>query len=135
MSKDMPKQGDFCWNELMTGDTQAAGKFYAELFGWECHTHQVGEVSYTMFKNGDKEIAGMMQTPDAQKEHIPPHWMSYVLVDDLDAMVEKAQSLGATIKVPAQLVGNFGRLAMIEDPTGAVIAFWQYVGDDKCDQA
>ena len=32
---DKPAQGTFCWNELMTRDTDKAGKFYAELIGWE----------------------------------------------------------------------------------------------------
>src|SRR5207249_1379305 len=31
---DSSKAGEFCWNELMTSDTQAAFKFYSQLFGW-----------------------------------------------------------------------------------------------------
>lgn len=128
MSKDMPKQGDFCWNELITGDTQAAGKFYADLFGWEHETHQMGEMSYTLFKNGDKQIGGMMQTPDEQKDQIPPHWMSYIAVDSVDMAVKKAVSLGAVVKVPSKSVEGVGRLAVIQDPSGAHIAFWEQVG-------
>jgi uncharacterized protein len=78
-----------------------------------------------MFKSGDKDVAGMMQIPQDQKQQIPPHWLSYVCVKDLNAMLEKAEALGATIKVPETAVSDFGRLAVIKDPTGAHIALWQ----------
>jgi predicted enzyme related to lactoylglutathione lyase len=122
MSKETLKQGDFCWNELMTSDTQSAAKFYADLFGWKTQEHQMEDCLYAMFKNGDKEMGGMMQTPAEMEEQIPPHWMSYIAVDDLDAMLKKAMSLGAVVKVPAKQAGAFGRLAVLQDPTGAHIA-------------
>lgn len=123
MSNNTPKTGEFCWNELITQDTAAAKEFYGSLFGWEIHDIDMGDVTYTMFKSGDKEIGGMLQTPQGQ--NIPPHWMSYINVEDLDAATEKATSLGATVMVPAKNVGDFGRFSVIVDPTGAHIALWQ----------
>lgn len=125
MSKEMPKQGDFCWNELMTSDTQNAGKFYGDLFGWTKQEHQMEDCVYTIFNNGDKGVCGMMQTPAEMQGQVPPHWMSYIAVDNLDAVVEKAVSLGAVVKVSAKQAGEFGRLAVLQDPTGAHIAFWE----------
>jgi predicted enzyme related to lactoylglutathione lyase len=46
-------------------------------------------------------------------------------VENLDKSVEKAKSLGATIKVPQTPVSDFGRFAVIIDPTGAYFALWQ----------
>lgn len=125
MSKTMPKQGEFCWNELMTTDVHKAKEFYKKLFGWEYQEHDVDGMKYTMIKAGEKEGGGMMNIPADQQGKIPPHWMSYVYVDDIDKSLTAAQSLGASVKVPATNAGDFGRFAVICDPTGAHLALWQ----------
>jgi predicted enzyme related to lactoylglutathione lyase len=119
------KEGEFCWNELLTPDVEKSKKFYSELFGWQITDHDMGHTTYSMFGNGEKNIGGMMAIPKDKAGDIPPHWMSYIFVNDLDVTVANAKSLGAQIKQPPMDVGDFGRLAVIQDPTGAHIAFWQ----------
>ena len=94
MSNSKMQQGEFCWNELMTSDTNKAEKFYSGLLGWEFQKHDMGKMVYTMISKGDKHIGGMMQVPEEQKNHIPSHWMSYISVDDVDDIAKKAQTLG-----------------------------------------
>jgi len=121
----MPSPGEFCWNELMTPNVLQAKEFYGALFGWQSEDVAVGDMTYTIFKQGDKGIGGMMQIPQDQKAHISPHWMSYVSVEDVDAMVAKAKNLGAKILVPATTVNDMGRFAVIQDTGGANVAVWQ----------
>ena len=119
-------QGEFCWSELQTNDVSAAKEFYGSLFGWKSQDMDIGNgMTYTSFKQGDKDIGGMMQIPEAVKNQVPPHWLNYIMVDDLDAMVEKAVSLGANICVPQTDIQDYGRFAVLTDPTGAGIALWQ----------
>lgn len=120
-----PQVGEFCWNELMTGDTKKAQEFYSGLFGWTTQTHDMGDMTYTMFMNGDKGLGGMMQIPDDKAAHIPPHWMSYICVENLEETLKNAQTLGATVLIPIKAAGDMGRLAIVQDPTGAAIAFWE----------
>lgn len=124
MSNDI-KPGSFCWNELMTSNIEKGKEFYKALFGWEIEDHDMENMTYTLFKQGDKDVGGMMQIPPQHEQEIPPHWMSYVCVENVDDSVKKAASLGATIKQPAMDVSNIGRLAVLQDPTGAHIALWQ----------
>lgn len=124
MSNNAPQFGEFCWNELSTTDSKKAKEFYSSLFGWQMQDHDMGSMIYTMIKKGDKDIGGLMQHPKGQ-EKIPSHWLSYICVENVDVMVEKAKKLGATITVPATPVADFGRFAVIQDPTGAHIAVWQ----------
>lgn len=119
------KQGQFCWNELVTPDVGKAKEFYGNLFGWECHDVDMGEQTYTMIKNGDEDIGGIMQMPECGDKDKPQCWMSYILVDDIAAMVKKAESLGAEILRPVTQAGEFGQLAVIKDTGGAFLAFWQ----------
>jgi uncharacterized protein len=125
MSNSATETNQFCWNELMTKDTEKAKSFYQALLGWEATEMKVGELVYTVFKAGGKEMGGMLQIPAAEEQNIPPHWMSYIAVADLDQAVKKAEQLGARVKCPQTMLGNFGRFATIIDPSGAHIAFWQ----------
>jgi len=123
---DQPKLGEFCWNELATPNVQAAKDFYGKVFDWEFTDYPMGETTYTMMKmKGKKEFAGIWAIPKDQQKQIPPHWMSYILVENLDASLAKAQKNGASVVKPATQAGEIGRFAIITDPTGAHIALWQ----------
>ncbi|MCK4873642.1 MAG: VOC family protein [Phycisphaerales bacterium] len=122
-----PKQGTFCWTELMTRDAAAAKAFYTELIGWTTSEMPMGGAgTYTMFTPpGAKEsVGGMMQMDGPEFEGLPPHWMPYIAVDDVDASAEKVKALGGSIKMPPTDIPNIGRFCVIEDPTGAVISLF-----------
>ncbi|KTD64013.1 VOC family protein [Legionella spiritensis] len=123
--KDTPSHGEFCWNELATGNLGAAKDFYRQLLGWEYIDHDMGDFTYTIVKSGDKEIAGIWEIPTENINNIPPHWMSYILVDDLEKSLEKANQLGAIPKMPIKQAGEYGKFVVLADPTGAHVALWQ----------
>jgi len=120
-----PKYGEVCWTELATSDVHSAKKFYAELLGWQFTDYDMGDSTYTMIKAKNDEFGGMWHIPKDQQEQCPPHWMSYILVEDIDATLKQAQKLGATIVKPVTQAGDMGLFIIIQDPAGAHIAFWQ----------
>jgi len=109
-----------CWNELMTHDVDKAGGFYTKLFGYTADTQSTGEFDYTMFMNGDSPAAGMMAIQPEMGEGIPDHWGIYLAVEDCDATVAKAESLGGKTVVPARDMPGTGKFAVVADPQGAV---------------
>ncbi len=113
--------GAFVWNELNTRDVSAAKTFYPEVFGWEPSDLDMGGMSYTEWKLGDKTVAGMMTMPDMVPAEVPAHWLVYFGVDDTDASVSRASELGATTLVPPTDIPP-GRFAVLADPDGAVFA-------------
>ena len=119
--------GTFCWTELMTGNVAAAKKFYTELVGWKAIDEDIGGLTYTMlFPPGSEQpVGGMMQMDGPEWEGVPPHWMPYALVDDVDERAQRCTQLGGQIKVPPTNIPNIGRFCVIEDPTGAEIALFQ----------
>lgn len=118
-----PTPGTFCWNELLTGDPPAAVEFYTRLFGWTARVMPAGTPrEYTVFVTGDRQVAGMMRLPAAG---VPPHWLSYVAVERVDATVEAAVRLGARLLQPATDIPGIGRFAVLQDPTDAVFAVFQ----------
>ncbi len=119
------KQGNFCWNELMTPDVEKAKKFYSALFGWTYEEHKMQHGKYNVIKSESNDGGGLMQIPADMGGKVPPHWLSYVYVDNLQASVDKAVALGATLKMPVTTAGDFGHFAIITDPTGATLALWK----------
>lgn len=122
---ETPGSGQFCWNELMTSNAGQAKEFYTNLFGWSVQENKMSNMTYTMFTQGEKMIGGMLQIPDELKGKVPSHWMSYVMVSNLEEMQKKATSLGATVAVPITPIEGFGRFTVLADPTGAPIALWE----------
>jgi uncharacterized protein len=119
--------GTFCWVELGTTDGEAAKKFYTELFGWEFIDNPIGpDMVYTMLKLNGKDVGALYQMPpDMRSQGIPPHWLSYVSTSSADESAEKAKSSGAAILKDPFDVFDIGRMAVIQDPTGAVFAVWE----------
>ena len=113
--------GTFAWNELNTRDVPAAKAFYTDVFGWKPNDLDMGGMSYTEWKLGDKTVAGMMTMPDMVPAEVPAHWLVYFAVDDTDASVSKAAELGAATLVPPTDIPP-GRFAVLADPDGAAFA-------------
>lgn len=117
--------GQFCWNELATANVKEAKDFYGKVFGWEFIDHDMGDMAYTIIKVDGKDNGGIWAIPKDKEKEIPPHWMAYLLVENLNASLEKAKEHGATIVQQPTQAGDMGQLAIITDPTGAHIALWQ----------
>lgn len=116
--------------ELHTGDVAKAKKFYSALFDWKLKDEPMpgGEGTYTMISVGEGTGGGMMTSPMPGS---PPHWVAYVGVDDIEAATKKAKSLGAKIIQDVTQVGEYGRMSVIMDPTGAALAMWELKAADK----
>lgn len=121
--------GAMFWHELLTTDREAAIEFYIAALGVERGTVMQPQ-EYAMINAGGTEVAGVMQITPEMGE-FPPHWTVYFGVDDVDAAVEKAQSLGATVYVPGTdivpLEGQpaIGRFAALGDPQGAAFSIFK----------
>jgi predicted enzyme related to lactoylglutathione lyase len=123
---DVHKEGEFCWNELMTSDSAAAAKFYTELFGWKILSEMdMGPMgTYRIFGVGDKQLGGMMTAPKGM--NMPAAWLYYTETHDLDAAIARATKGGAKVQNgPMDVPG--GRIAQLKDPQGAWFALHQGV--------
>jgi uncharacterized protein len=122
-------QGTFCWPELASTDQNGAKKFYGELFGWTATDVPMGPDAgfYTLFKKGTNDCAALYTLgPEMLKQGVPPNWGAYVAVNDAEESAKKAKELGGTVIMePFDVMGTLGRMAVIQDPTGAVFSMWQ----------
>jgi uncharacterized protein len=119
--------GSFCWIELGTTDQAAAKTFYGKLFGWQANDVPMGPSEmYTMFQLRDRNVAaGYTLRPGQRSAGVPPHWMLYVAVDSADDAAARVRTLGGSVLMDPFDVFDVGRMAVMQDPTGAVFCVWQ----------
>lgn len=119
--------GTFCWVDLATTDPADAKSFYGEFFGWTAEDVPFGEGGiYTMLRLGGDVVAALYELePDRREQGIPSHWFHYVSVAEVGETAARARALGGTVHGEPFAVGDSGRMAVIQDPTGAVFAAWQ----------
>lgn len=122
---DPAKEGEFCWNELLTSDAAAAARFYGELLGWkildEMDMGPMGK--YRVFGQGDLRLGGMMTLPKGASA--PPAWLYYLNTADLDAAVARATRKGGKVLNGPMDIPGGGRVAQLLDAQGAAFALHQ----------
>ena len=113
-----------CWIDLSTSDKPLALTFYGGLFDWTSTESGEEFGHYSILSKGDAEVGGMMQKTPEMGEG-PDIWSVYFSVDDAAAALDTAVSVGAQRLFPPMQVGDMGSMAIMLDPTGALVGLWQ----------
>ena len=116
--------GTFCWIELLTSDPAGARDFYGDLFGWTFEPGQdvAGAGPSVIARLGGHDICGFVQAAGS------PCWRSWISVDDLDATMVRAASVGSEAIAEPVDVPDKGRSALLRDPIGATFGLWEPKG-------
>ena len=112
--------GALCWNELYTSDLDAAKDFYGGLFGWEWNQFEQSPDPYFVIMNqgrGNGGVRGLAQ-PD-----MPPNWLVYFAVEDIDAGANKLKELGGAVMMGPMDIG-IAKIAVVRDPQGGYFALY-----------
>jgi hypothetical protein len=115
-------RGLFVWHELNTTDISAADAFYSQLIGWKSRPWEPNP-SYKIWTLGREGRAGLYQIHEMPNMVTPPpHWLNYIGTPDVDATVRQAVEFGGKVVTPAADVPRVGRMAVLQDPQGAMFA-------------
>lgn len=112
------------WVDLSSTDPAGSRDFYAKLFGWQVEVNPDPQYGgYALAKlDGGEDVAGIGGT---QSPGAPTAWNLYIGTDDAAALGDRVQAAGGTVIAPAFDVGDQGRMAVFQDPSGAFISAWQ----------
>ena len=120
-----PVEDTFFWNEYLTHDMDATLAFYNGLVPYEVTTSKSeAGAAYAVLKQG-RARAGVFRVPDSRAE-VPPNWLPYVLVADPAALAARVAGLGGRVLLFPRPDLRKGSLAIVADPTGAVVALQKY---------
>jgi predicted enzyme related to lactoylglutathione lyase len=127
MAAHAPKEGEFCWSELMTSDSGAAFEFYGALLGWKTVQElDMGPMGiYRVFGVEAEGIGGMMTTPKGGP--MPAAWLYYTETADLDAAIARATKGGGKVMNGPMNVPGGARVAQLMDPQGGAFALHESV--------
>ena len=122
--------GSFCWWSLMTKDVEQATAFYQQLFGWKLDKMDIPGHGPSDFYATD---SGGFAHPVLLEADFPgpSHWMTYVVVEDVDKACDRAKELGGSVCVPAFDIPSIGRTAVIGDPAGATFHLFTPAQDEE----
>jgi predicted enzyme related to lactoylglutathione lyase len=114
------RPGTVTWQDLTVEVAERVRDFYASVVGWAPEPITMGGYSDFVMKAGTSEVAGICHARDANVG-LPPVWLIYITVEDLDHSVSECLRLGGAIVSPPRSYGG-GRFCVIKDPAGAVCA-------------
>lgn len=124
--------GKFVWAELFTGDTASAAKYYAGLFGWTTVVLEQHGVTYTVFKNGVRPVAGLrLRSAPAPKR--AARWIDYIAVTDMASALSAATKAGGEIRADARSFPHLGLQAIVTDSAGSPVGLLQSSSGDSAD--
>jgi uncharacterized protein len=107
--------GLIIWHELYTSDLDAATRFYTELLEAEIEVAKTQDQDYPMLRKDGRNHVGFFKR---DRDDVPSHWYPYIEVEDVDATVEKAKSLGSDVYHGPVSMEDI-RFAVLGDPQHA----------------
>jgi len=111
------------WVDLATTDAAGAREFYSKLFGWDVEVNTDPQYGgYALARVDGQDVAGI---GPKMSEQAPTAWSVYIGTPDAEELAGKVQAAGGNVIMPPFDVGDQGRMAVFQDPSGAFIAAWQ----------
>ncbi|KJS54710.1 hydroxylase [Streptomyces rubellomurinus subsp. indigoferus] len=112
--------GSLGWVELLTRDPDGAIAFYPAVFGWSVAPSE----HYTQWGLAGQDFGGMLAMGENFPPEVPPHWLPYFSVADVDNTAERAVALGADVLMPAYSMPGGRRIAVLRDAQGAAFGVY-----------
>lgn len=122
------RHGAMGWCEVNVPDAGVARDFYTKLMGAEARLldDEGMPTTYYVLSKGGEDVGGILKMNEAWAG-VPPHWMPYFQVDDCDGAAAAAGEAGGAVAVPP-FDAAYGRIAVLNDPVGAVFSVVQVAG-------
>lgn len=111
------------WVDLATGDAEAARNFYSQLFDWQMDVSDDPQYGgYATAKTNGGSAAGIGPKQDPNQPNV---WSLYIGADDIDDLAQKIKNAGGTVVAEPFDVGDQGKMAVFQDPSGGFLSAWQ----------
>ncbi len=117
--------GQIAWHDITVPDAPALRDFYAAVVGWTAEDVSMGDYAdFNMKQPGSGEATAGVCHARGENADLPPQWLMYIIVADLDASINACvEHGGRVVREERPLAG--GRFAVVADPVGAVTALFE----------
>ena len=122
---DTAQTGRVARTDLTVPDAERLRDFYVDVVGWQAAPVDMGGYAdFAMHRPGGEPVAGVCHARGPNAD-LPPVWLIYINVDDLDASLARCRDGGGAVLAGPRGLGDTGRYAVIRDPAGAVAALFE----------
>ncbi|HKB86915.1 MAG TPA: VOC family protein [Ignavibacteriaceae bacterium] len=123
--EDNLETGSIIWTDLTVGNAEKVKDFYSGVIGWKPEPVSMGDYNDFSMNSPDtgRTIAGICHSKGVNAD-LPPQWLIYFAVKDVDASVELCRRNGGKVIASPRDMGKYGRYCVIQDPAGAVAALF-----------
>lgn len=125
--------GQILWTDLTVKNAEAVRAFYEAVIGWTPQPVEMEtRTDYMMVASGERptapegmeKIAAGICNAIAEIADMPPQWLNYWGVEDLDASRAACEAHGGKLLTEIKTHGN-SRYCAISDPAGAVCGLFE----------
>ena len=114
------------WVDLSSPDPEASRSFYSQLLGWDIQVNPDPQYGgYSMATDAGVGVAGIGPKMDP---NAPTAWALYIGTDDASALAQRVTDNGGKVVAAPFDVGDQGKMAVFQDPSGAFFSAWQASG-------
>ena len=126
MSPKEIRPGSIVWTDLTVEKAPAIAEFYEAVAGWKSEEVAVADyVDFNMVLPATgKAVAGICHAK-GQNANLPPQWLIYIVVNDLDASMSECWAKGGRVILGPKEIGPGERYCVVRDPAGAIAALIQ----------
>jgi predicted enzyme related to lactoylglutathione lyase len=119
-----PVCGSIGWVDLTVQDAPRLREFYQQVASWGFQPVPMsGYDDFSMLSQSGEAVAGVCHARGANAK-LPPVWMIYIVVENLDLALQNCRDLGGKVVTPVRMAGG-SRYAVIQDPADAFVALWE----------
>ena len=111
--------GRFCWLALRTPDVKKSQAFYGDVVGWTLSVKDLGGASFETFAGSEAPVCHV------EVHKGPAAFLSYVVVDDVDAAARRVTAAGGRVLGSVQRLPGVGAMLEVQDGDGAVCSLFQ----------
>ncbi len=117
-----PHVGSIVWQDLTVENAAEIYDFYSNVVGWQSTPQEAGadQDFNIIVPDTGETVAGICYARGANA-NIPPQWLVYITVEDVDQSAQRCIDLGGKVLDGPRLMGD-NRFCVIQDPAGAVAA-------------
>jgi predicted enzyme related to lactoylglutathione lyase len=123
----LAEPGDWIWIQLLSRDARKAAEFYRAVAGYEVVENLANNRLNDYVLTSKGYARATVRTIPSANAQVKPTWLPFVRVKNVGESVAKAKQLGGKVRIEPKPELFDGRVAVIADPTGAVIGLleWQ----------
>lgn len=121
-----PEIGSITWCDLTVPNAEEVKTFYEKVIGWKADPVSMGDYDdYSMIAPESNKIAAGICNAKGINAKLPPQWLIYITVENVDTSAQTCLELGGRVLVEPKTISNYGRFCVIQDPAGAICALFK----------